>query len=142
MNEKSPNKIKMGIWIDSVLAEKLRSLINEKYENYEKGLLSYEIEMALRHWISLHTNAQKSLDGPKKPNPTPKARLVFAQVKEYLLGHWYYELKPGQRVAKAHLEKAIMAIRGSDPRTIRKWLRIFHKMGLVKPVSSAAWEIA
>jgi len=140
MNEKMSKKIKIGIWIDSILAEKLRSLREQKYENYERGILSYEIEMALRHWISLHTNAQKTLEA-KKPNPTPKASLVFAQVKEYLLSHWYYELRPGQQIPKSHLEKAIMAIRGSDPRTIRKWLRIFHKMGLVKPVTSATWEI-
>ena len=140
MNEKMSNKIKIGIWIDSILAEKLRSLINQKYENYERGLLSYEVEMALRHWISLHTNAQKTLEA-NKPNPTPKASLVFSQVKEYLLSHWYYELRPGQQISRSHLEKAIMAIRGSDRRTIRKWLRIFHKMGLAKPVTSVTWEI-
>jgi len=57
------------------------------------------------------------------------------------LGNYYYELTPGQQIARTHLEEAIMAVRGSDKRTIRKWLKTFHRMGLVKPVTSASWEI-
>jgi len=33
------------------------------------------------------------------------------------------------------------AVRGGDRRTIDKWLNIFVKMGLVKPITSATWEI-
>jgi hypothetical protein len=133
-------KVKVGFFIDRNLAEKFRSLIQQKYQNYERGLLSYEAEMALRHWLSLHTNAQNTLE-TNKPNPTPKSSIVFAEVKNYLLSHYYYELKPGQQITKIHLEKAITATRGSDQRTIRKWLKTFHRMGLAKPITSATWEI-
>jgi len=133
-------KVQLKVYIDRKLNRKFRSLIQSKYEGYKKGLLSYEAEMALRHWIALHTNTQKSLED-RKPNPTPKVSLVFAEVKNYLLSNFYYELKPGQQIPKVHLEKAIMKTRGSDPRTIKKWLRAFHKMGLVKPITSATWEI-
>jgi hypothetical protein len=76
-----------------------------------------------------------------KPNPTPKVVNVFLQVKDYLLKNWYLELIPGQQVARVHLEKAITAVRGGDKRTIEKWLNIFIKMGLVKPITSATYEI-
>jgi len=112
-----------------------------KYEQYEKGLLSYEVEQALRYWLALHTKAQKSLGRPKKPNPTPRVIIAFAEVRDYLLHKYYDELTPGQQIPRVFLEEAIMATRGSDPRTIRKWLRTFERMGLVKCVTPASWKV-
>ena len=134
------NKVKVGFYLDRKLVENFRALIQKKYGEYQKGLLSYEAEMALRNWIGLHTNAQSEILR-NAPNPTPKVILVFSQVKEYLLKNYYFELKPGQQIPRIHLENAIVAVRGSDPRTIKRWLRAFHKMGLIKPVTSATWEI-
>jgi hypothetical protein len=133
-------KTQLKVWINKSLDEKFRSLIQEKYKKYERGLLSYEVENALRYWIALHTNAQNIMAG-NKPNPTPKVVNVFLQVKDYLLKNWYLELIPGQQVARVHLEKAITAVGGGDKRTIEKWLNIFIKMGLVKPITSATYEI-
>ena len=133
-------KVKVGLFLPKSLMEKIRSLIHQKYDKYEKGLLSYEAEMALRHWLSLHTQAQNTLE-TRKPNPTPRVALVFAEAKNYLLNNWYYELKLGQQIPKVHIEKAIMEVRGSDKRTINKWLKTFHKMGLVKPITSVSWEV-
>lgn len=134
------NRVKVGLFIDKGLIEQFRALIQKKYNTYEKGLLSYEAEMALRNWLSLHTNAQTSLD-IKKPNPTPKVVIIFSQVKNYLLSNFYFELKSGQQININHLKKAIMELRGSDTRTVNKWIHIFHKMGLIKPITSATWEI-
>jgi len=50
------------------------------------------------------------------------------------------ELLPGQQIPRKHFEEAIMAVRGADPRTIEKWMKTFHKMGLIKPITTAAWE--
>jgi hypothetical protein len=133
-------KVKVGVFINEDLMARFRKLIMEKYNKYEKGLLSYEVENALRYWIALHTNAQNTMT-KNKPNPTPKVISVWMQVKEYLLKNWYMELIPGQQIARVHLEKAITAVRGGDRRTIDKWLNIFVKMGLVKPITSATWEI-
>jgi hypothetical protein len=133
-------KVKVGVFINEDLMARFRKLIMEKYNKYEKGLLSYEVENALRYWIALHTNAQNTMT-KNKPNPTPKVISVWMQVKEYLLKNWYIELIPGQQIARVHLEKAITAVRGGDRRTIDKWLNIFVKMGLVKPITSATWEI-
>jgi len=139
--KKYRNKIKIGFFLDKGLVEKFRVLIQEKYAKYEKGLLSLEAEMALRHWIGLHTRAQSQLLSGNKPYPAPKVILVFNQVKEYLLRTHYLELNPGQTILRAHLEEAIMNIRGSDQRTIRKWLKAFHKMGLIKPEGPVSWTI-
>jgi hypothetical protein len=102
-------------------------------------LLSYDFELALRHWIALHTGTQASEIATS--NPTPRVALVFAQVKKYLLDNFYFELRPGQQIPLIHLEKAIMDVKGSDVRTIRRWLWAFNKMGLAKPITPSMWEI-
>jgi len=129
------------VHISKSVIERFRKLIMSKYERYEKGLLSYEAEMALRHWLALHTKAQKSVEAQKKPNPVPRVMLAFNEVKDWLLRNYYQELLPGQQIPRRHLEEAIMATRGSDPRTIRKWMRIFTRMKLIVFVTSASWEI-
>lgn len=136
MNE----KVQLKVYIPLNLSLNLRVLIQNKYSKYEKGLLSYEVEQAIRSWIALHTQAQLPLDA-KPPNPIPKVASVFMQVKEYLLHKYFDELKVGQQIPRRFLDEAIEAIRGSDKRTIEKWLRSFEKFHLAKPISSAAWEI-
>ncbi|RLJ03456.1 MAG: hypothetical protein DRP08_03535, partial [Candidatus Aenigmatarchaeota archaeon] len=108
-------KVQLLVWIPESLNEKLRSLIQQKYNRYERGLLSYEVEMALRSWIALHTRAQKQLTTERIPNPTPKVQIVFAQVKDWLLRNYYEELVPGQQILTQHLREAIENVRGSDP---------------------------
>jgi len=134
------DKVQVKVYLPKDLALNIRKLIQQKYQKYERGLLSYEFEMALRNWLALHTKAQTILEA-NKPNPTPKVYRVFAEVKDYLLRKYYEELRSGQQIPYKHLEEAIMNTRGSDKRTIRKWLQTFHKMGLIKPVTSASWEI-
>lgn len=132
----------LHISISSETDKNFRSLIMQKYTKIEKGLLSYEVELALKHWLALHTSAQNSdLRFSEKPNPTPKVMLVFAEVKNYLIRKYYIELPSGSQVNIKHLEEAIANTRGADPRTIRKWLQAFHKMKLIKPIAVAVWEI-
>jgi hypothetical protein len=134
------NKVQVKAWIHDDVQVKLRQLINQKYSKYEKGYLSYEVEQAIRYWLALHTKAQTIIE-VNKPNPTPKVYMTFAEVKDFLLRTWYGELNSGQQIPRIHIENAIANIRGSDKRTIEKWFRIFHKNGLIKPVTSASWEI-
>ena len=133
-------KTRLLIYLPKDLDKKLREFLSFKYKNYEKGLLSYEVEQAIKHWIALHTKAQKTLV-MKAPNPTPKISRVFVEVKEYLLRKYYVELIPGSTVADVHLREAIAQTRGADPRTIRKWLQIFNSAGLIKRLNNAVWEI-
>lgn len=131
-------KVQILLWINKSIDVKFRNLIQQKYPKYEKGLLSYEAEMALRSWIALHTNAQRSLISP---NPVPKVAIAFAQVKEFLKTKYYTELSTGQQINLLHIKEAIMSVRGSDPRTVTKWLKVFHKFDLIKPVAGNIWEI-
>lgn len=135
------SKVKLQVWLPESLDTKFRELIQQKYNKFERGILSYEAEQALRHWLSLHTNAQNGMNRANKPNPTPKVQSIFFKIKDFLLTKYYYELLPGQQIPTVHLRRAIQNVRGSDERTILKWIKVFHKNGLIKPVTSATWEI-
>ncbi|GAH04907.1 unnamed protein product, partial [marine sediment metagenome] len=65
----------------------------------------------------------------------------FAQVKDYLKSNYYMELSTGQQINMQHIKEAIMSVRGSDPRTVKKWIKVFHKFDLIKPVAGNIWEI-
>jgi hypothetical protein len=48
----------LHIWLSPEIDDKLRELIFKKYSKYEKGLLSHEVEEALKNWLLLHTQTQ------------------------------------------------------------------------------------
>lgn len=135
------SKTQLLLWIDENVDTQFRQLIQKKYDKFEKGMLSQEGEIALRYWLSLHTDTQKRDELPLKPAITPKVQSIFFKIKDFLLMDYYYELPPGQQIPTVHLHRAIQNVRGSDERTIQKWMKTFHKNGLIKPVTSATWEI-
>jgi hypothetical protein len=133
-------KVQIWCYIPEDLNDELRQLIQEKYKHYVRGLFSWEVEQAIRHWLAMHKEAQ----GAKiinRANPRHDVGAVFTQVKRYLLQNYYEELIPGATIPLRHLEEAIMAVRGGDKRTVRKWLELFHRFGLVKPITQAVWEL-
>jgi len=137
-------KVRVIFYLDKDVVQKFRELIALKYKTVERGLLSWEAQQALVHWIALHTNAQNSKDFSSclKPNPTPRVAQVFRQVKAYLLRNYYEELPAGYQIPAKHLREAIAAVRGSDPRTIKKWMKAFADFHLIKHITGELWEIA
>jgi hypothetical protein len=133
-------KVKLQCYIDEEVDSKLRQLIQLKYKEYAPGLLGREVEMALRAWLAMHMEAQRGRL-INKTNPNFAVARVFLQVKQYLMDNYYEELIPGMTVPLKILEKAIIATRGADKRTVRKWLETFYRMGLIKPISNATWEL-
>lgn len=145
-NNVKGTKVKLQVWIPPDLDEQFRALIPQKYQKHEHGLLSYEVEMALRHWLTLHTDTQNTLD-TRPPNPIPKVQLAYAKIKEYLLSSVvgspnYFSLLPGQQIPRVYLVRAIANTRGGDQRTIIKWIKLFKENGLIKPINTGTtWEI-
>lgn len=133
-------KVKILISISEDFNKIFRGFIAEKHQKYEKGLLSYEVEQAMRHWYALHTKAQTSLM-KSPPNPTPRIAMVYADIKHYLSNTYYEEMHTGMTVPHSHIKEAIVNVRGNDRRTIRKWFRTFEKMKVIKRLGANAWEM-
>lgn len=134
------DKVQMGFYISRDLERKFREFLAFKYQTIERGLISNEIEQALEHWIALHTKAQKS-EMSVAPNPLPRVSKVYLSIKHYMVTHFYGVLEPGAVVHNKYLREAISQVRGSDERTIKKWLRIFDGAHLIKWISPTLWEL-
>jgi len=130
----------LHLWIPRSVVRRFRELIAVKYKTYEKGLLSWEATQALQNWIELHmgehTRAQIS-----RPNPPANVYKVYLQVRDWMELECGREFERGNQVGAPFLEKAIAAVRGGDKRTIRKWMKLFHQFGLIKPLTAGVWEL-
>ena len=133
-------KVLIGAYISKETDKKFREFLSSKYKEFRRGTLSHEVEIALSHWVAIHTNAQKT-DFDHAPNPLPRVSQVYLQVKRYLLSKYYDELAPGATVPTHFFEEAIMQTRGSDRRTISKWERVFQETNIIKRLSPFVWEL-
>ena len=116
-------KVRICALISEDVAKKLRELVKMKYDTMHGGL-SWEIEQALRAWLATHTESTQV--SATRANPQPKVLTVWEQVKDWLRrAYGYAYLATGAQVPREHLVKAISAVRGSDPRTIRS-LSLIH----------------
>jgi hypothetical protein len=125
-------KVKVGFLIDDGLVTKFRQFVAEQYGKASKGLLSFEASQALQAWISTHKGTQTELLH-KPPNPVPNVFVVKEEVKKYLQETFGYERI--YKVPKSHLIIALSSLRGTDERTIRKWIRLFEKYKVIKWVT-------
>jgi len=129
------------IYIDENLWKEFVALIKVKYSNTDRvrGLLSWEIEQALRNWVSLHNNKHTQIH--TKVNPSPVAFRVHQQIKEYLEGKYGIDFSQVQQIHRKFLIEAIEATRGSDKRTIKKWINELLKYKLIKFITPQIVEI-
>jgi len=130
-------KVKFGVYLDPDLAHKFRVFVAEQYGKASKGLISFETAQALQAWISTHKSTQTELIH-KPPNPIPNVFQVKLQVKEYLRTTFGYEQI--YKVPKNHLIMAISSLRGTDERTIKKWIKLFEKYQVIKWVTPSMVE--
>jgi len=141
------------------VVKKLRELALEKHGSLY-GSISVELECAINLWYSLHkdpstarqllesivkehTNTQGVITLNKvlnKVNPPQRVWEVYQQVKMVIKEIEGTSYIPHQ-TTKINLMKAIEKVRGSDPRTIKKWLRLFEKWKLIKWISPHTVEL-
>lgn len=131
-------KVGVFLYIDKQLWQEFKKLAFMKHERLH-GVLSFEVEEALRNWIALHLS--QHTQNTHKINPMPKVHKAFLEVKNYLKKKYGMLMISGQHIARRHLVEAIMATRGTDPRTIRRWLKLFLESKLIKHVSGEIYEV-
>ena len=130
----------LTVYIDEELLNKLYSLIHSKYKAMLRGTLSAEVEAAIQAWLALHEK-----DGHTqihtKPNPFPRYRRVYEEVKEWLFKVERIDITRVNQIPRALMVKAIMAVRGSDKRTVDKWLKVFTQQGMIKWITPELVEL-
>jgi hypothetical protein len=112
------------VYISEDLYKQLIEIAPVQYGKHH-GALSYVVEEALRHYLlpRQHTNSTQ--------NPRLGVRHVYEQVVEKVKEILHYNFKPTE-IPEKILDQAIAEVRGSDPRTVKKWKNILQKSGLIK----------
>jgi hypothetical protein len=120
------DKKRLEILIDANLYKQLIEIAPIIYGRY-KGAISYVVEDALRQYLKPKTSAHTTYT----QNPSRSVRQVYKQVIERIKFIENIDFEPEETTEKI-LDMAIAEVRGSDPRTIKKWKEIFEKSGLIK----------
>jgi hypothetical protein len=91
-----------------------------------RGAVSAFVEELIRRALATYMHTQIT-----HKNPPRSVRSVYEQVVKKLMEILNLDYKPDE-VPEKYLDQAIAEVRGSDPRTIEKWKRVFEKVGLIK----------
>jgi len=134
-------KCVLYVYIDRNIDKRLRELIIRKYGEYRRGLLSYEVECALQAWLATHKIAQSNAKGEARINPAPKYWLVFQRCLAWIESKYKISFEEVHQIPARFLREAIAAVRGSDKRTIKKWLETFTEQKLIKWISPELIEV-
>ena len=135
-------KKKVNLWVEETVWEEFKRLAFQKHENFH-GALTCEVEEALLYWIGMHTQNHTKNSAFNGGDLSPRVQRVFLRVKEYMRERFgYVALPSGQRVPRRHLVEAIANVRGSDPRTVKKWLKVFEQFKLIRWVGGEIWEVS
>jgi hypothetical protein len=121
-----PGKKMLLVYIDENLYKQIIEIAPIIYGRY-KGAISYVVEDALRQYLKPKTSAHTTYT----QNPSRSVRQVYKQVIERIKFIENIDFEPEETTEKI-LDMAIAEVRGSDPRTIKKWKEIFEKSGLIK----------
>lgn len=119
------DKVQLKVYISRDIYELLVELAPNIYGQY-KGALSHVVEEALKVYLLPRQHTQIHT------NPKLSVRNVYYKVKEKIkeITHNPVIFEVPEKI----LDLAISEIRGSDPRTIAKWKKLFIEQGLIKYV--------
>lgn len=137
--EKRKRKIKVGFFLDEELVKEFKRFCIMKYGVYEYGMYSEEVELALRHWISLGKHGK--VGNPSNKVQGNKPILVFQQVLNYIKQKYGLDIGYSTELAKRFFIEGIKAVRGSSDKTVKKWLNIFKELGFIKESESNIYVV-
>ena len=121
------------VYLDKNVYKQLWDLIRRKYPDSTYGALSVEVEHAIVSWIHQHNTTLHT----ESVNPRPAKSHQYAQeIMQYLRLQGYT-----QAVDSRMLRETISKIRGSDERTIRKWIKFLLENGFIKRLNPYIYEI-
>ena len=141
------NKVQLKVYISHKLDEKFRKMVAIKYERFERGLLSYEVEQALQQYVaSSNTQAQSTQTRPsqqkfEKNNPIPSVYTLKHEIRKYLFESGKYDNEYTQFIPHKHLVEAINALKGVDKRTVDKWVNLLKRYDCIRQAGDFQWEI-
>ena len=128
------DKVQLKVYIDRKVNQALRALVKQKYQTFH-GCLSAEVQHAIAHWVKEHESTLTQTT--HKINPSiPRSHVVANAIINRLRNAGFYN-----QCGKRDAVKAIEDERGSDPRTVKKWMKFLVRNGYLKWLNPNVLEI-
>jgi|SRR5918994_3713862 hypothetical protein len=140
-NYEKRKKVPLYVFISEV-EKRLRRFIALKHQTVEKGLLSLEVEQALKNYLAIQSTQQQNTQSGRSPsqNQIIKVKKVMEDIQKYLIDNELYVEIP-QFILEKHLDEAIANLRGLDKRTIRTWKQHLELHGYIRKSGVHRYEI-
>jgi hypothetical protein len=106
----------------------------------EKGLISHEVEEAIRNHLAIQDTQRSTHALAARPSQIFGVNELMEQIKGYLIESELYVEIP-DLIPEVHLDRSIASLRGSDIRTIRKWKRLLLEYGKIKRTGFKQYQI-
>jgi hypothetical protein len=141
-NNEKRKKVPLYVFVPEELAGRLRRFIALKHQTVEKGLLSLEVEQALKNYLAVQSTQQQNTQSGRSPsqNQIIKVKKVMEDIQKYLTDNGLYAEIP-QFILEKHLDEAIANLRGLDKRTIRTWKQHLELHGYIRKSGVHRYEI-
>jgi hypothetical protein len=126
---------KRGLFVrvEETLLKEFKAYVLEKYGKID-GVLGIEIQNAMNHWLN---EARAGAHTQTHINPgIPLSQARVDQIINRLKSRGYIN-----QFTLKDWEIACIDTVGSDPRTIRKYLKLAGRLGRIKPITPIVWEI-
>lgn len=146
-------KKQFKVYISSDLLKDFRQLVARKHGAAMRGLISYEVETALKQYMAsykinqkahTHTAAQnetqREIQMVERANPSPKIYELKENIQHYLASSDFYNGRVPQFIPESHLTEAIHTLKGYDKRTLAKWLGFLIRYGCIKKSGAGQYE--
>ena len=111
----------------------LREYIKQVYSGSIHGALSIEVQNAIAEYLrikhaQIHTR-------PLNPR-TPTVHRICREIVQYLKDQGFIN-----QVSTRVLTKTVGEVRGTDKRTVWKWIKQLEENGYIKSIGTYTWEI-
>lgn len=119
--------------VPAAIDEAFRHFIMDKYGTFKKGLIMEEASKAILHYISsqnTRTHAPR-INLSSNSDIPPKILELKQRIFKFLKGTGKYEMDP-QYVPLKYLREAIAAVKGTDPRTVTKYLNQLKEYRVIR----------
>jgi len=130
-------KQQMNVYITTKILTLFKELVKQKH-NSMYGLSS-EVEDAMKSWIKLHTHEHTKPLDINTVNPAPRIFTQWRKVRKRVEVEYGGDVP--HQLPRFMIENAIIKELGSDRRTIRKYLKLFTRVGVIKLITTRIVEI-
>jgi hypothetical protein len=130
-------KQQFKVYISPKVIERFKYEIAINRETISRGLISQEVEKALNQYIAFQRAQRTQQQNTRRRDRLvveglpPKVYQLREDIYKYLIDCEFY-LEVPQCIPEKHLIQAISTLRGTDKRTIFKWIRILKQYKVIK----------